>query len=231
MNIRKFTKEEAVNKVISNSKEYQKILADKDFIVLYKDKDTNRIESLELIFRPSNYQHLTGLLLLDLDGNIKKYCSMEFYHKCISGLLTKDEIQFKNNITTNMKLDCLDILMSFTKISKISGEYDKSRGILLEGDYLIGGIHGFYTISKNGEEETYYPRSVIKGDIRKYSVTNNQVLAILSSHYKNKDNYEVEYIAKGVKLENLTIPKEIKGKINSITNIGIENDYEEEIER
>ncbi len=208
-----FTTQEAVDKVVRCGKIYRDKLADKSFLVLYKDRILNSIEYLELIFRPSNYQHMTGLQLVDDEGNEKKHCSIEFYHKCISSLLIPDEIRFKDN-TTNLKLNCLDNMMSFTRISKITGEYKKESKIFLDGDYLIGGINGFYTISRNEDNCTYYPRSIINDDIRKYAITSNQILAIFSTKYNKRNNYPtVCYVAHGVNLTNLSLADAVKNKI------------------
>lgn len=232
-----FTEKEAVDKVISCSKIYQKNLSDRSFLILYKDRNTNKTESLELIFRPGNYQHLTGLNYLDESGNIKEFSSVEFYHKCLSALLTTKEISFKDN-TTNLKLGYLDGLITFTKIARITGIYNQSKPVL-EGDYLVGNNNGFYAISKNGENDTYYPRSVLNEDIRKYTITSNQVLGILSADYSERQNYnKIEYVAKGVNLKHLRLPEAVKNRVDLSNYIEprnsketIERDIDDEIDR
>ena len=51
-----------------------------------------------------NYQHLTGIELIDEDGNIREHVSKLFFEKCIKNTLSKEEFQMKKDGTTNLKL-------------------------------------------------------------------------------------------------------------------------------
>ena len=53
------------------AKQYEKNLLNKNFIIIYRDKLSNQIKDLEVFFGKENYQHLTGIELIDEDGNIR----------------------------------------------------------------------------------------------------------------------------------------------------------------
>ena len=109
-----YTLRQAVSIAIKCGKEYKKNFANTKILIIYRDRETNTIKSIEIVFRPSNYQHLTGLLLVDNQGNIREKCSVEFYHKCTGNNLKESEVRFKEDGTTSLKLDALPYLMDLT---------------------------------------------------------------------------------------------------------------------
>lgn len=76
-----YSKKQAVSTVIKCGKEYKENLANTRLLVIYRDRILNEIKHIEVVFRPSNYQHLTGLLMIDDSGIHKGNSSVEFYHK------------------------------------------------------------------------------------------------------------------------------------------------------
>lgn len=58
-------------------------------------KFNNVIRYIEVVFLERNYQHLTGLELVNNDGNVIHNQSMNFFRKCIDNKLGIDEFQFK----------------------------------------------------------------------------------------------------------------------------------------
>ena len=66
----KFTKEETRRKVLNCAKQYQQKLLNKKLLIIYRDRQDNVIRYIEVVFLARNYQHLTGLELIDDDGNV-----------------------------------------------------------------------------------------------------------------------------------------------------------------
>lgn len=66
-----YTLKQSVRVAIKCGKEYKRKLANTKILIIYRNRKNNEIESMEIVFRPSNFQHLTGLQLLDADGNQK----------------------------------------------------------------------------------------------------------------------------------------------------------------
>ena len=108
-------------------KEYKKRFANTRVLIIYRNRENNRIQSIEIVFRPSNFQHLTGLILLDASGNQKSNCSVEFYHKCTGNNLKTSEVKFKEDGTAPLKLDALPSLMDLTNITKIIGDTKNAK--------------------------------------------------------------------------------------------------------
>ena len=66
----KYSKEEARRKVLNCAKQYQNKLLNKKLIIIYRERKDNRIHHIEVAFYDRNYQHLTGLELVDVNGNV-----------------------------------------------------------------------------------------------------------------------------------------------------------------
>lgn len=66
----KFTKEDARRRVLNCAKQYQQKLLNKKLIIIYRERQDNAICYIEVVFHERNYQHLTGLELVDEEGNV-----------------------------------------------------------------------------------------------------------------------------------------------------------------
>lgn len=208
-----YTKKQAIQTVVKCAHEYKTKLANTRLLIIYRDKEDNIIKSLEIVFRPSNFQHLTGLLLLDKNNNIKENCSIEFYHKCTKKpSLKESEILFKEDGTTPLKLYALPYLIDISKITKICGNYNHTKPNL-EADAVVGSINFLLGISKTNSKNTneYFPRTAMLEDIRKVTENPSQVLAIFQKVLKSQDKYTtIKYVAKGLNLNNINFPESIK---------------------
>ena len=100
----KFTKEDARRRVLNCAKQYQQKLLNKKLIIIYRERQDNAIRYIEVVFHERNYQHLTGLELVDEEGNVLRNQSMNFYRKCIENKLGLEEFRFKQDGTTQLKL-------------------------------------------------------------------------------------------------------------------------------
>lgn len=75
----KFTIEDARRRVLNCAKQYQQKLLNKKFIIIYRERQNNKIRYIEVVFHKRNYQHLTGLELIDKNGNVLRNQSMNFF--------------------------------------------------------------------------------------------------------------------------------------------------------
>lgn len=207
-----YTLKQAVSVAIKCGKEYKKRYANTKILIIYRNRENNEIESIEIVFRPSNFQHLTGLQLLDAGGNQKKNCSVEFYHKCTGNNLKSTEIRFKEDGTTPLKLDALPSLMDLTNITKIVGDYDNSKK-WMEADVIVGGINFCLAVSED-KDGSYFPRSGLLEDIRNITRKSSQVLAIFQKKLSDKEDYQkICYVAKGLELSKLNLSQEIEEQV------------------
>ena len=159
----KITKEDARRLVLNCAKKYQQNLLNKMLLVIYRDRLDNKIHFIEVVFRKRNYQHLTGLELIDNNGKVLRNQSLNFYRKCIENKLSLNEIRFRQDGTTQLKLTALPILMDVTKITKITGDYNNLRPYLFV-DKVMGGVN--FCLGLSLENNIYVPSSALLEDIK-----------------------------------------------------------------
>lgn len=68
--------------MLNCAKQYQNLLLNKDLLVIYREHYDKSIHYIKVRFLERNYQHLTGLELVDSDGNVLHNQSVNFYRKC-----------------------------------------------------------------------------------------------------------------------------------------------------
>lgn len=208
----KYSKEEARRKALNCAKQYQNKLLNKKLIIIYRERKDNQIHYIEVAFYDRNYQHLTGLELIGDEGHILKHQAKNFYRKCIENKLSIKEFQFKADGTTHLKLAALDSLTDVSKITKITGDYNGIRPYLYV-DKIMGGVNFCLGLSK--EDDAYVPSSALLEDIKKLTDVPSQVLAILEKGVDDNNIYStVKHVAKGLNLNNITLPDEIKQLIS-----------------
>lgn len=207
----KFTKKDARRIVLNCAKQYQKKLLNKKFLIIYRERRDHVIRYIEVVFYERNYQHLTGLELIDHEGNVLRNQSVNFYRKCIENKLGIEEFGFKVDGTTHLKLSALPVLMDITKITKITGDYNQMRPYLLV-DKVVGGVNFCLGLSK--EADIYVPSSALLEDIKKMTDAPSQVLAILEKEVQQEIYMDVKHVAKGLNLNSLILPDKMKEMIN-----------------
>lgn len=209
----RYTLDEARKIVLNCSKIYEKKLLNKKFEIIYRDRNDNEIKDIELYFGKENYQHLTGIELLDNNGKVREHVAELFYDKCVKNRLAKKEIQFKKDGTTNLKLVSLPILMEIYKVTKITGDYNGIKPYLI-ADKVVGNVNFCLGLKKDERKGYYVPASSLLHNIKDLTLNQSQVLAILSKD-KNEILYgKVRHVAKGINLTNLNLPQSIKKKIS-----------------
>ena len=206
----KYTKNDARRRVLNCAKQYQQNLLNKKLIIIYRERKDNSIRYIEVVFHERNYQHLTGLELIDKKGNVLCNQSMNFYRKCIENKLGLEEFRFKQDGTTQLKLAALPVLMDISKITKITGDYNNVRPYLFV-DKVMGGVN--FCLGLSGEDNVYVPSSALLEDIKRLTDAPSQVLAILEKEVDEDIYSTVKHVAKGLNLNNIILPQEIHSLI------------------
>ncbi len=189
----KFTREAARRRVLNCAKQYKQRLLNKNLLIIYRDRQDNIIRYIEVIFHERNYQHLTGLELVDKNGNVLCNQSKNFFRKCIENKLGLEEFRFKQDGTTQLKLAALPMLLDVSKMTKITGDYNNIRPYLYV-DKVMGGVN--FCLGLSRENDVYVPSSALLEDIKKLTSAPSQVLAILEKD-NNDDIYcRVKHVAK-----------------------------------
>lgn len=183
-----YTIEEARRIVMKCAKVYNDTLVNKKYIVIYREQIDGKIKFFEICFGKENFQHMTGIELIDEEGKIRTHVAGLFYDKCLNNRLRKDEIRFKKDGTTNLKLAALPVMMQIHKVTKIAGGYNGSRPYLV-ADKLVGNVNFCLGIVLDSSNDYYVPVSSLLENIKKITNNPSQVLAIFSKD-KSNDIYE-----------------------------------------
>lgn len=157
---------------------------------------------------------MTGIELIDKNGNVQHGQSVNFYRKCIENKLGMEEFQFKADGTTYLKLMALSSLMDITKVTKIIGDYNNIRPFLFV-DKVIGGVNFCLGLSK--ENDNYVPSSALLEDIKKLTYSPSQVITILQKEINSDIYTDVKHVTKGLDLHRIILPDEIT-KLISLEN-------------
>ncbi|EPY2277954.1 PBECR4 domain-containing protein [Clostridium sporogenes] len=189
-------KKEALNIILECSKNYNDNLADKHFLFLSYNK--NKYNHIEVHFLKSNFLHLTGAKT--------KISARNFYNKCLKNRLSIHEFDFKKDGTTLLKLSVLPKLINITKISKMIGDYNNSKPKLYS-DKLTGSVQASLGLVKDGQY--YYPDTALKEDTRHLINNQERVIAIFSKNSNEEIYSNLEYLAKGIKLEEIKLPNNV----------------------
>lgn len=208
-----YTLEEARSIVMRCAKQYERNLLNQLFLIIYRDRKDNQVKSLEIYFGKENYQHLTGVELVDQHGHIRHHVAELFYEKCVSNRLRKDEIKLRADGTTNLKLVALPVMMEIQKVTKIEGDYSNRRPYLI-ADKLIGNVNFCLGLLQAEEKNYYVPASTLLEDIKKFTDSPSQVLAIFSKEHGEGKYSTIRYVAKGLDLRKLHIPSDIEQMIS-----------------
>lgn len=207
-----YTKKEALRIIIAAAKDYADMLEGMNYLFIYRDRASGGIEFFETVFLPRNYQHLTGIEYLGPDGKPQKN-SVFFYRKCLSNTITEDEICFRKDGTTPLKLEALPKLVRFLRFSKMTALYNGTRPKLAV-ERIAGTTNYCLGFVKDGDY--YVPGSCLLEDIRKLGDRPSQILAVLS---KKSDRSEpvyktVRYTAKGIDLDRLKLTNSLNRLIS-----------------
>ena len=215
------TKEKAVEIAIREGKFYKSKLAGTVLLIIYRDRHDNELKELEIEFYPHHYQHLKGLVLTQIDKTtgkriIREHTAMEFYRRCVGKpYITPQEIEFVDAFTIDLKMTVLPLITQITKITKMTGEFDNSTKINLNCDYVIGGENSCIGVSKNDNNDRYFPRSCLNENIKKITKYTSQVIAIFQKNVNDSEKYKtVRYVAKGIDLSHVNMSDEIENKIS-----------------
>lgn len=198
-----YTKKEALRIMIAAAKDYAALLEGMNYLFIYRNRENNQIKYFETLFLPRNFQHLTGMEFVNKEGILQKN-AVYFYRKCLTNSITEQEICFRKDGTSPLKLEALPKLVRFLRFSKMTAFYNGARPRLAV-ERLAGTASCCFGFVK--EKDYYVPASCLLEDIRKLGDKPSQVLAVLSkkAHNSQPVYQEILYTAKGLNLSRLKL--------------------------
>jgi len=178
------TKNYAMEILSACAKLYKDNLVGRNLMIIYGKENFGFIETS---FSRANFLHLTGVNTRLNPGS--------FFNKCLNGVLELDEFNFKEDGTTELKLQVLPHILKPKQHYKMLGEYRGNRH-LLRTDKLVGGVHACLGFVKNGN--FYIPNTSLQVDIREMTAGNARIVLILEKGLNDSQYSDITYIAKNV---------------------------------
>ncbi|HWQ51929.1 MAG TPA: PBECR4 domain-containing protein, partial [Terriglobales bacterium] len=177
-------KEEAIKVITGCAKKYRLNLENKNLLFVFDN--SGRVESIEAVFLPGNFLHLTGIRCDHLSGK-------HFYQKCLDGRLSPSDVELTKSGTTEMKLQVLPLITDIHKTAKMLGDYNHSKTELFT-DKLAGNVKACLGFVRSGNY--YVPNTVLREDIRDLTtVPTKRILAIFRKESGAKFYRENTYLA------------------------------------
>ena len=202
------TKEKLLKSIKEAKNIFDKTLLNKSFLYIYENKITSQIEFFEMKCSKNNFLHLIGV---ETRLNRKM-----FYSALEENKLSLEEIDYKSNGTTRLKLDIfprLPLLFNsaiqvcfqdefFTLKLKVDIMINKTR--LDQKDIILG-------LKKDKKYNFYVPASILKKEPREIGENFSKVLCVLEKN-RNDINYQkIIYNVKNIEIMEVLkyIPKDI----------------------
>ena len=199
-------KEEAIKIMTKCAKDYHTYLENKNLLFLFGSKENPYF--FEAVFLPRHFLHLTGAQI----SKNRISGSSEFYKKALKNQLSPNDFSLTSNGTTEMKLSVLPQLMKIYRSAKMVGDYNFTKSVLYT-EKLVGNITASLGFVR--DNRYYIPNTALKEDIRDITTKpQSRILAILKKS-KNESYYEeICYKAKGILLQDISIPQTLSNKIH-----------------
>lgn len=149
------TKKEAISIISKCATLYAANLCDRQLAFVYRDGN-NQTGFVEVTFRSNNFMHFTGI---DTKNHIK---ANAFYRDAFDKRLKESTIQFKNNHTTELKLQILQNIMNIPFTARMIGDYTGAH-LDLYTEKIAGTTTACLGLILRGSE--YIPNTILKEDI------------------------------------------------------------------
>jgi len=184
-------KKESINKLFSSAKTYKEKFVGMNFVFIYR-YDNGILNFKEVKFPAYAFKHLTGIQA-DMTSN-------DFLDACVNQRLPSSVTEKKNDIA-EVKLSVLPTLLN-TSSYRYIGEFMPS-GVFIETEALAGNKVACLGIDREDDAKLYYPKTVLKDDIRKRVYKPSKIVAILSKRIED-DSYSItNYLSKDLTLEQI----------------------------
>lgn len=150
------TKKEAIFIISKCATLYAANLCDRQLAFVYRNGN-NRAEFVEVTFRSNNFMHFTGI---DAKNHFK---ANAFYRDALDKRLKESAIKFKDNHTTELKLQILQNIMNIPFSARMIGDYIGAH-LNLYTEKVAGTTTACLGLILHGNE--YIPNTILKEDIR-----------------------------------------------------------------
>lgn len=184
---------------------YHKNLDNKNFIVIYKEEE--KIKYIQIKFSKGNFLHLTGVQLN------KKMSAILFYKKCLNGKISKEEVNLKQDGTTELKLQILEMITNICMTAKMIGQYNNLRKNLYT-EFILGTNYISLGLIQT-HSNFFIPNTALYENLKDVVFKSYRIIAIFSKKI-NEELYNEICLYKNVKIDNAEILQKLNDNIKEI---------------
>ncbi len=193
-----------LNLIKQAAKLYEENLMNKNVLLIYLEN--NEIEYYEVTFLKEHFKHLSGVKT--------KLNAYEFSYKARKNRLKLQDFDYKDS-TTGLKLDNLIKFINLNFYAKMIGNFKQNK-VYLSITKLAGNNN--IMIGFDEGEKINYPKTLLKGDIRDYTLNPNRIIGILTKDVKDFKYQKLTYIAKNISTNRILSDKKLKELLNISMN-------------
>ena len=201
--MRKITRIDAIRIIHDCAVQYAKNLSGKNILfVCIRDGNADSVETL---FMPQNYMHLTGVSA--------RINSDQFFRAAVDNKLSQSDIILKQNGIAEQKLNVLPQLMNIHVTARMVGDYDNTMPLLI-ADKFAGTVTmamGFINV-----DGLFIPKTALKKDVREITAvtTRRKIVAIFVKHRRDSEYMRLTYIAKEMFIDDDLLQTTLGDKVN-----------------
>ena len=202
-----------LNLIKQAAKLYEENLMNKNILFVYLKN--NEIKFYEVTFLKEHFKHFSGVK--------SKLNAYDFFYKSRKNRLKLQDFEYKDS-TTGLKLDNLIKSMNLKCYAKMIGNFKQNK-VYLSITKLAGNNN--IIIGFDEGEKINYPKTLLKGDIRDYTLGKpNRIIGIFSKDVKEVKYENLTYMAKNISLDRILLDEKLRDLLSISINKNCEKrDY------
>ncbi len=201
------TKKQAIAIITKCAKQYQQYLEGCQVVFIYRD-EYNHANHTAVRFHSHNFLHFTGVSLrqgMNANG---------FYRAALNNRLSENDFSFKNNHTTELKLNVLDIIMNIDTKARMIGNYTGPH-LELYTEKVTGTTTACLGLIQG--KDCYIPNSVLSEDIRSIvPKPPGKIFAIFKKPINSSLYTQNTYKSKNITITRKCLPKDLLNEIDPL---------------
>ena len=199
------TKKQAIAIIIKCARQYQQYLESTQIVFVYRDQN-NHSNYTAVRFHSHNFLHFTGISPRQgMNAN-------DFYRAALNNRLSEHDFSFKNNHTTELKLNVLSTVMNIDTKARMIGNYIGPH-LELYTEKVTGTTTACLGLIQG--KDCYLPNSVLSEDIRSIvPKPPGKIYAIFKKPIHSSLYTQLTYKSKNITITKKCLPKELLSEID-----------------
>ena len=199
------TKKQAIAIITKCARQYQQYLENNQVVFVYRDQN-NHSNYTAVRFHSHNFLHFTGISPrqgMNANG---------FYRAALNNRLSEHDFSFKNNHTTELKLNVLSTIMNIDTKARMIGNYIGPH-LELYTEKVTGTTTACLGLIQG--KDCYLPNSVLSEDIRSIvPKPPGKIYAIFKKPIHSSLYTQLTYKSQNITITKKCLPKELLSEID-----------------